>query len=968
MPLISQSEAEAQIRVRDDDLIDVPEPVRVSEEKPSFIKAFTAGFKQENVLYNMHRVQSETDTMRRALYDLPEEDFDVYDELGKDENIIYRDFAESAGGIRNSIEFADWKERIGTQLRQKEDMMSSGFSGMLGAMAGGVLDPTVFIPGMVFLKGAKSLKTISTGLATGAGLGFGAIGAQEAVLQATQETRSVGETAIGLAAGALVGGVLGGATVALSKSQVGGLQQIAAKAMKGEDINMTFEKGSVGAAEVNLKVEEGIQGVNDWVARITTFNNLTVQGLTSPSGKVRQFTNAVLEHPFRTGKANVNKAENIAVESLLDVDTSRVMTVNQRARDISAKYLKENKRVDGRLSSDEFNREVAIAMGKDDVHEIAAVSNVAKTYRKEVDRTWKRMQELGIVGKEEAAFTANKSWFMQTWNRDAIIENRREFEKYLANKFEDPFRSPDKFDDISEVMARSPETEAVGATVDTILGLGDDALSSNQFLMRSFSPKSTKARKIDVPQEEAIGLGWMQADAEASFNSFMHKSNVAIRMKEWLNSVDAENLGQFKQAIRDDMTAKGLKSKDIVKAERYVDTITDLLFGTYGRTGLQGLDTSLRSLRKFNVIAMLGGVAISSIPDVAGHILVNGLGRTIRDSVMPMARNLEAAKLARHEMQDLVVATKVLNNDILRRVGETGEPVGRKRTKIERFGDAGITTFGRLTGMDYWNAAHRSMAATTSEARTIRAVMNKFKHKQTLSVREEQRLRDLGIGPELQQQIFNQFKQYGEELDGSFIANFDRWSDVSVADKFAATVNKEVNNVILKPGKGDLPAWAQTEIGKTIAQFKSFIFTAANRLVLRGIQRHDAQTFMHLFTAISLGSFTGILKNKIEGRSIRKGILALIAEGVSRSGVSGILGETWFGLNPWTRSTRFAGMKFGNFVFGPSASVAQNMYATAARMATGDFGDSTIKKLRRLIPFNNLFYLRATVNAFGDDN
>lgn len=1018
MPLITQDQAEQNLGIREQETASIAPIEGEATEKPSFTEAFGAGFRRENTIYNAFGGMRDR-AYQNILGSIPEENFDVFEELARPENEQFIQFAESAVYIKDSLTFHSWQERMTKQVNDQQILADGGFGGMLGAMSGGVLDPTMFVPGMIYLKGAKTLKTITTGLASGSALGVGVIGAQEAILHGAQPTRTVGETAIALTAGALIGGAIGGAAAAslgiVSRKQLTALATDALNNKASSD----FGPSSVGAAQRDLIKEEGLIGVNDTLAKILTGNGMTVQGQTSKSGLVRQFANRLYERGTRTGKQEAGQVEDIATESLMAVDQARLVTVNKELRQIKTGYLKANRRSEGHLSSDEFNKEVAKAQSKGDIHDISEVAATAKLMRTSIDKNFNRLQELNLAKKsattkeefdvaqksiadkeaqlkslkqtpddspsvkkqiekletdikhlrnlDPPSFTANESWFMQTWNRDEIVARRDEFVNYLTNKFEDPLRKSDQFRKFSpEDLDDLKVIEDAERSVDNILGVGDSALNSDAFIRHSLNPKSVKPRKIDVPQEEALDSGWILADAEHSFNSFMHTSNTSIRIKEMFDGLGVDNMVQYKKMIRDELTQKGLNNK-IAGAERYIDDSIALMSNSFdflspGET----VETALRTLRKYNVSTMLGGVVISSVADAAGHVLVNGMGRTIRDSMLPMVRNIKASNLAKEQLQDILMASRALNNDVLRRITETGVATGRTRGTLERFGDATIDIFSTATGMPYWNSSHRVMAGLTSQARTIRTLNGKFKAG-TISKADKQRLVDLGLDDDLQKRIFAQHTKYGEEIDGSFLLNMHRWSDVDAADKLAAGINKEVNNVVLIPGKGDLPSTAQTEIGKTILQFKSFVFTASNRLLLRGVQRHDAQTFMHLFAAVGLGALTYAIKRKLEGKDIDDDPLRLVSEGISRSGVSGMMGDINFGLNPWSGSTRYAGLKFTGYAFGPSAAVAANAYGAAASMAQdGKVSDASLGKLRRLVPFNNLFYLRAAVTAYKD--
>jgi hypothetical protein len=81
----------------------------------------------------------------------------------------------------------------------------------------GIVDPINFIP--VFNTASKSVRIgkLLTGASKTAIAGAGGVALTEGILQAQQETRTAEESAVNIAGGAVLGGILGGAGALLSK-------------------------------------------------------------------------------------------------------------------------------------------------------------------------------------------------------------------------------------------------------------------------------------------------------------------------------------------------------------------------------------------------------------------------------------------------------------------------------------------------------------------------------------------------------------------------------------------------------------------------------------------------------------------------------------------------------------------------------------------------------------------------------
>ena len=167
--------------------------------------------------------------------------------------------------------------------------------------------------------------------------------------------------------------------------------------------------------------------------------------------------------------------------------------------------------------------------------------------------------------------------------------------------------------------------------------------------------------------------------------------------------------------------------------------------------------------------------------------------------------------------------------------------------------------------------------------------------------------------------------------DGTVINNLEQWVDLDVKDIFGKHLLREVNSTIITPGLGDVPLFAQkSELGKTMFQFKSFSAAATNRVLLSGIQRTrqgDLNAAIGLIMLVHMGALTGLVKMTIAGREITDDDLAyqkLLLDGIGRSGVSGLMGDMAIGLNPWTKTSRFAGAQGMGVLLGPTAGLMKD--------------------------------------------
>ncbi|MEO6381987.1 MAG: hypothetical protein ABIO35_08315 [Nitrobacter sp.] len=122
-------------------------------------------------------------------------------------------------GSRSPNETSSIKRQIDQEENDHRTLAASGGYGIVASIAAGTFDPTIALPGRVALGVAKGGRgVIRGGLEVGAAMGLQSA-AQETVLQATQETRTPGESILNIGSATLLGALLGGAVSFLSPAE-----------------------------------------------------------------------------------------------------------------------------------------------------------------------------------------------------------------------------------------------------------------------------------------------------------------------------------------------------------------------------------------------------------------------------------------------------------------------------------------------------------------------------------------------------------------------------------------------------------------------------------------------------------------------------------------------------------------------------------------------------------------------------
>lgn len=110
---------------------------------------------------------------------------------------------------RSTAETQAIMARIDRQEENRKILDASGAAGVVASIGMGVLDPTIFIPGVAVAKVGKAGWTAARVGAAAAISGGGQAALQEGILNLTQETRTLTESAINVGTGTILAGLLG---------------------------------------------------------------------------------------------------------------------------------------------------------------------------------------------------------------------------------------------------------------------------------------------------------------------------------------------------------------------------------------------------------------------------------------------------------------------------------------------------------------------------------------------------------------------------------------------------------------------------------------------------------------------------------------------------------------------------------------------------------------------------------------
>lgn len=674
----------------------------------------------------------------------------------------------------------------------------------------------------------------------------------------------------------------------------------------------------------------------------------------------------------------------------------------------------EMQRITGgdKLTFKQFKEEVGRAAFSGDVHAIPEVAEAAKVYR-QIDDAMKRAAVEVRLLPEDIVVEADLSHLFRMYNKEKIAAYRSDFARILNDYFITKRDAAAKIGD-AENVARRADAKAdaaakkaeefsrlsddevkdlVDETIDTILGNADGRIPYDSIVSGPRGPLKERLLRIESKKIQEF----LNTDIEEVLHAQVRTMSADVELAKKFGSVDmAEQIRKINdEANRKIAAVDGMKDKDgkpatpeakakerarldraRKSAVRDIEAMRDRLRGQYALpSNPDGIVLRAgRVARNLNYLRLLGGMTLSAFPDMAGIVLKHGLTSTFRDGFAPLVSNMKAVKLAGAEVKAAGTALDMILDSRAMSIAEIGDQFGRG-TKFERAIKSAGTRFGVVSLMAPWNAAMKQFSGMVVMTNLLRASEKVAKGQ--ASPKEIRKLAAAGINSDLAERITKQFSKYGETQDGVFLAKAADWDDRLAKEAFRAAVVRDVDRIIVTPGQ-DKPLWMSTELGKTVGQFKSFNVSAMQRIALSALQQRDAETLAGVVTSLSLGAMTYVAKQAVAGKEISDDPAVWATNAFDWSGLAGWMMEVnniaekasrgRVGLSALTgeQMSRYQSRNVVGAFLGPTPDAVADIFQVTGSMFAGDTTKSDLHKMRQLLPFQNLFYVRGLLNKVED--
>lgn len=960
-------------------------PEKAPEPDVGFIDSMGAAFATHNTLGSMiDRGVKESFPLTPLSPELNivNEEYDPFDDIKG-----YEQYPDSFINVESAEEAEYVKMNIDREIDRRKTINDSGVYGYISSFLAGTADPVMlplFFMGGGTIAGAKSA-TIA-GLKVGVETGV-VLAASEAALHGTQETRTIEESAINITAGTLLTGILGGAMTGMSKKKIAQVT----KAID-DDLQPPAAPTSAGAAAVRSTTKEqetlisaaGLEkvGISPDVRLSQSDSLLSRQikeDLVESSLMKEKNLEGIATAEGGAVETRIKQYDYILGDSLSKIDDAYIMyrqgqTGIKAAAKTKVGDLFGARRRSGHLTAKEFREELGRALTRNDTHAIKEIDSMAKHLRaKVIDPLKNKAIELKLLPDDVKVKTA-PSYFTRVWKPEIVAAKSPELEDIITrwiireNKDLDPLEA----------------SSAAQDAINNILGHPEGRIPLD--IMGKAGP--LHERTLLIPDE--LVEQFLEHDAEVVLRYYVRTMAPDLELTAKFGSKDMKS--QI-SAISDEYANKrsNLKGKDIEKRGkalnnakkadiRDIEALRDKLAGTYGRPADPN-DIFYRtsaSIRKANFLSKLGGMVRSAMPDMANHVFAHGF-KPVGKALVQMISDPKMFKAAAGQVKQTGAAWDMVLNTRALSLADVGDSFGRN-TAVERFLQSESNRFGLVSLMAPWNAAQKQFGGIVSTNETLR-VAAKWASGE-IGRHDTLLMTATGINKDMAKRVAKEFKLYGQtEKSGLKLPNTQKWKDREAAQAFKSSILKQTDEIIVTPGVADKPLWMDRygEAGKHIGQFKSFQFAATNKMTIHRMQQRDAEALSGMLLSLALGAMTYAAKQSDAGREVSSDPAVVIKEAVDRSGMTGYimegnnimekLTEGKLGLSAMLggqQSSRYYSRNKLGAIAGPSFGSVGDMLDVIGAAGAGEIGEKERHAIRKLMPYQNLFYIRSWLDGLED--
>lgn len=948
MPLSTFDDANASIGVMPQTVVNTPTP---DQQGPGALELASAALRTSNIVSSLYdKYANHPDSTAPA-----QPGYDPYANGGIAGYENYADrFTQSTSPEQTQV----IRQRIQSEIADKNTIARAGWGGVAASIAAGAVDPITLslmaLPGLGEVAGAGRLAKIGGIVATNVAAGEAQAGALAANTETTKYTDGIG---FRIGSNALLAGVLGGIATRVPKAEFADTASRIQTDLARPSIPAESTAGAAQVATTSLEQESIAKGGKFLGGTIGQVSPVTRIMANSPVVETRQLAQQLVDTPFLLNKNLEGVATASSVEARVNqAEGSRNF---QMVKNLDAQYA-DYKTSGGDLSHNDFSAAIADAMRNGDTHEISQVQKIAQQTRAIFSQDRATLAEHGAMEPGTDVIGA-PSYFPRVYDQPAIMAGRTDLENRLTQWFTDH----PKIGEDGVAVEREP-AEVKAAVYDTLDRIQGTVRGTADIGQGVKNPSVLKERKLDVP--DSILKPYLSSDYEHVMESYNRSVLPQIEMRRAFGGTTLENeFSKITDAYHTKIAgaeSDAAKAKLIKQQSADMQDLTLLRDRVLNQTGPRGNESlnmvrAAQLVRSFNYLRMLGGQTLSAIPDVGRLVARYGLANTATRT----ARLLSGLSggLMKADAQRMGTALDVVLHTRQKSLEGIGDEMAGSQFG-KRMANA-TAMFTKVTGIATWDSMIRTLSSQLEQD-----AMKRLLFKSNISTLERGKLASHGIGDAELPAIRDQWEKYGSTENGLNRARTELWTDKDAASLVEQAVQRAGSSNAFFIGKGDLPGFASSQLGKTMLQFKAFAISSVNRLAIplaQGLAHGDAAAANGLASMLALGALTYYMKELAAGRKPDLSPDNLIPEMVQRSGVLTFLpdlSDPLLGALHLPRFSKFQDLDPLETLGGPTAGTLAAVLKVISGMTDGQITAADLHKLRQLIPYQNLFYFTRLVN------
>jgi len=580
----------------------------------------------------------------------------------------------------------------------------------------------------------------------------------------------------------------------------------------------------------------------------------------------------------------------------------------------------------------------------------------------EVARLEQRLTKLQMEG-----VTPNTapSYLPRIYRVDKIMENPERFlsiiEKYARTQLRMGKKEAKQFANevLDTVTHQRPYLDLEGAT------------DSLDWVKRA---SGVQARTLEI--EDELIEEFLESDIEILMRHHVKTMGMDIEIARRYGDVNMQSVlddvaDEYKKLMKEAPSpeARAELARALERDINDIRGLRDRLRGTYGASKDPHALSSrvVRVMKSFNVLSGMGSAMVSSVPDVARIVMVEGLSNAYRKGFMALFDEQAAiiSRMSKDELSKAAVGVDATLGLRAHAMSDVGDLFG-SRYGLERGLNKATGMFFFFNGLNLWNQALKEMAGNVTMLRMTESIMKPWNK---LSAADKEKLLKNGIDQADFGRMKALIKQHGEQINGEWLPNTDAW-DASMRLKFRNALNQNVERIIITPGAGDRALWTSTEFGSLMTQFKSYGQGAMVRMATAGLQEKDGAFWQGAFLIVGMAAIVNEIKRVQYGIEKEEDFDQKLINAVDRSGILGWamdvnnavekISDQKLGMRPFLTDQPSYVMPEGakaGAVFGPAASNIMNVGSILGDVVTFNADAQTMSDLRFSMPTGNLFYL-----------